>query len=59
MIRTMTQDYRQPLDELERAVRVPREQQSETQDIDPPREFVSAEDFERLRLLADPAGASG
>ncbi len=59
MLRTMTQDYRQSLDELERAVHVPREQQSETQDIDPPREFVAAEDFERLRLLSNPAGASG
>ena len=43
------------MDDLERAVRVPRDQQVETQDSEPPREYVSAEDLDRLRLLADPA----
>jgi hypothetical protein len=52
----MEPDYRQSLDDLERAVRVPRDQQSETQDADPPREYVDPEDLGRLRLLSDPAG---
>lgn len=53
----MSRDYRLPLDELERAVRVPHEQQSEGQQADPPREYVAPEDLDRARLLADPAGA--
>lgn len=53
----MEPDYRQSLDDLERAVRVPRDQQREAQDADPPRTYMEPEDLDRLRLLADPAGA--
>lgn len=53
----MSRDDRQSLDDLERGVRVPREEQLEAQDADPPREYVEPEDLERARLLADPAGA--
>ena len=53
----MSRDYRQSLHDLERAVRVPREQQLEVQDVDPPRQYLEPEDLDRLRLLNDPAGA--
>lgn len=55
--RGMGHDYRQSLDDLERAVRVPREQQVEEQAAHPLRAYVEPEDLDRLRLLADPAGA--
>ena len=57
MLRPMSRNYRQSLDDLERDVRVHREQQSEAQDGEPPREYVEPEDFDRLRLLASPDGA--
>jgi hypothetical protein len=57
MLRPMSRNYRQSLDDLERGVRVPREQQSEAQDAEPPREYVEPEDLDRLRLLASPMGA--
>ncbi len=53
--RGMSPDYRQSLDDLERTARVPRDQQSETQVADPPREYMDPEDLDRLRLLSDPA----
>jgi hypothetical protein len=53
----MSRDYRQSLKDLERGVRVPREQQSEAQETEPPREYMEAEDLDRLRLLASPTGA--
>ena len=49
--------YSQSLDALERTARVPRDQQVEEQDVDPPRSYVDPEDLDRMRLLADPAGA--
>jgi hypothetical protein len=49
--------FRQSLDELERGVRVPRERQVESQETDPPREFIEPEDLDRVMLLANPAGA--
>ena len=52
----MSPDYRQSLTDLERTARVPRDQQGETQPVDPPREYLDPEDLDRLRLLADPAG---
>ena len=52
----MSRNYRQSLDDLEHGVRVPREQQSEAQDADPPREYMEPEDLDRLRLLS-PTGA--
>ncbi len=57
MLRPMSRNYRQSLDDLERGVRVPREQKSEAQDAEPPREYVEPEDLDRLRLLASPMGA--
>jgi len=53
----MSRNYRQSLDDLERGVHVPREQQGEAQDAEPPREHVEPEDLDRLRLLASPMGA--
>ncbi len=53
----MTSDYRGPLEDLERAVRVPPELQTTTQDVRQPRDHLAPEDLDRLRLLADPAGA--
>ena len=53
----MSGDHRQSLDDLERGVRVPREQQLETQECEPPRVYLEPEELDRLRLLADPAGA--
>ena len=53
----MSRPYHLPLDDLERGVRVPDEDQIESQDTDPPREFLEPEDLDRARLLADPAGA--
>jgi hypothetical protein len=49
--------YKQSLEALERGVRVPLDQQVEEQDVEPPRSYVEPEDLDRLRLLADPAGA--
>ena len=45
------------LEDLERSARVPREQQVEAQDVDPPRAYLEPEELDRLRLLADPTGA--
>ncbi len=53
----MSPDYRQSLDDLERRAHVPREQQSEAQQVDPPRAYMEPEDLDRLRLLASPMGA--
>ncbi len=53
----MSRDYRQSLEDLERGVRVPREQQIEGQDTEPPREYMEPEDLDRLRLLANPMAA--
>lgn len=49
--------YAQSLTDLEAGVRVPPEQQTETAATAVHREYVAAEDLDRLRLLADPAGA--
>jgi hypothetical protein len=54
---SMAQNFRQSLDDLERSVRVSREKQVATQDAEPLREYVAPEDLDRMRLLADPAGA--
>ena len=53
----MSPEYRQSLDDLERSVRVPREAQVEVQATEPPRDYLEPEDLDRLRLLANPAGA--
>lgn len=53
----MARDYRQSLDDLERGVRVPREQQTEEQDVEPHREYLEPEELDRVRFLADPASA--
>lgn len=53
----MSRDDRTSLEDLERGVRVPREQQSEGQAPEPPRVYVEAEDLDRLRLLASPMSA--
>jgi hypothetical protein len=54
----MDRDFRQSLDDLERGSRVPREQQVETQDMQPsPPEYVAPEDFDRIRLVAAPETA--
>ena len=53
----MTRDFQQSLDDLERSVRVAPEHQVETQDVETVREYVDPEDLDRMRLLADPAGA--
>jgi hypothetical protein len=52
----MTRRFRQSLTELERNVRVSREEQLETQEVEPIREYVAPEDLDRMRFLADPAG---
>jgi hypothetical protein len=49
--------YRQTLDALEAGVRVPPDQQVEGQNVDPPRGYMDPEDLDRMRLLANPAGA--
>lgn len=43
--------YDVTLDELERQAHVPREDQVEEQDVDPPHEVVAAEELDRQRLL--------
>lgn len=48
--------YRQSLEALERGVRVPRDQQVEEQDVEPPPVYVDPEDLDRMRLLG-PTGA--
>lgn len=53
----MSSRFRQSLDELERGVRVSREQQVESQETEPSREFMEPEELDRVRLLANPAGA--
>lgn len=53
----MSHDYRLTLAELEHDVRVPREQQIEGQDAEPPREYMEPEELDRSLLLANPAGA--
>lgn len=49
--------FKRSLADLEHEARVPREQQVESQEADPPRDYMDPEDLDRLRLLADPAGA--
>ena len=53
----MARDYRQSMDDLERGVQVPREQQIELQETATLREYVEPEDLDRLRMLASPSGA--
>ena len=48
----MGSNFRQSLDDLERSAGVPREQQVETQDVEPLREYVAPEDLDRARLVA-------
>lgn len=52
MLSRMERSFRQSLDDLERSVRVPREQQVETRDVEPVREYVEPEDLDRIRLVA-------
>jgi len=49
--------FKRSLADLEAEAHVPREQQVESQAVDPPRDYLDPEDFDRLRLLADPSGA--
>ena len=49
--------FSQSLDDLERAVRVQPEQQVTTQAVGRVVPYLEPEDVDRLRLLADPAGA--
>jgi hypothetical protein len=53
----VSRDYRQSLEDLERGVRVPPEQQVEGQEADSPRQYLEPEELDRLQLLANPAGA--
>lgn len=53
----MSGDYRKSLDDLERGVRVPRDEQITAQEAEPPRDYLDPEDLDRMRLLADPASA--
>ena len=48
----MDSNFRQSLDDLERSARVPREQQVETQEVEPLHEYVAPEDLDRVRLVA-------
>jgi len=57
MLEAMERNFRQSLDELERTARVPREQQVETQEVEPHREYVAPEELDRTRLLAAPESA--
>lgn len=57
MLLCMECNFGQPLAALESSARVPREQQVETQDVKPPREYEAPEDFDRIRLVASPGGA--
>jgi len=49
--------FKRSLADLEHEAHVPREQQVESQAVDPPRDYMDPEDLDRRRLLADPAGA--
>lgn len=50
--------FRTSLGDLEAGVRVPRDRQVAEEPVQPGApEYVAPEDLERLRLLADPAGA--
>ena len=53
----MTGRFRRTLDDLERSAHVPFDEQVQEQDADPPRDYLDPEDADRLRMLADPAGA--
>ena len=53
----MANRFRRPLDDLERSVRVPPEQQVELQDTEPPGEYLAPEDLDRIRLVASIEGA--
>jgi hypothetical protein len=57
MLPCMDNTFRQSLDDLERSARVPRDQQVETQDVEPPREYLAPEDLDRIRLVAAPESA--
>ena len=52
MLRIMERNFRLSLDDLERTARVPREQQVEMQDTEPPGEYLAPEDLDRIRLVA-------
>jgi hypothetical protein len=56
---TEPRDARSPrtLDELEASARVAFDDQVAEHDPDPPREYLEPEEYDRLRLLNDPAGA--
>ncbi|MEO6205250.1 MAG: hypothetical protein ABIO67_07715 [Mycobacteriales bacterium] len=53
----MDPDYKQTLVALESGVRVPREEQVEEHDCEPPRDYLEPEDLDRVQLLANPASA--
>ena len=57
MLRCMERNFGQSLEALEASARVPREQQIETQDVEPLREYIAPEDFDRIRLVASPESA--
>ena len=57
MLLCMERNFGQSLAALEGSVRVPRELQVETQDVEPLREYVAPEDFDRIRLVASPESA--
>jgi hypothetical protein len=48
----MSRHFQQSLDDLERSVRVPLDQQVETQAVEPAGEYVAPEDLDRIRLVA-------
>lgn len=52
----MTEPYAVSLDDLEAGVRVPLDEQVESEKVSGPGEYVSPEDLDRLQLL-NPAGA--
>lgn len=53
----MTEPYARSLEELEAGVRVPRDEQVESEPVSGPGEYVAPEDLDRLQLLNNPAGA--
>ena len=57
MLLCMERNLGQSLAALESSARVPREHQVETQDVEPLREYVAPEDFDRIRLVASPESA--
>ena len=57
MLLCMERNFGQSLATLEGSARVPRERQVETQDVEPLREYVAPEDFDRIRLVASPESA--